>query len=141
MRYAPSIAFDYRPSAAIVALASVIVVVAVSAPWASAAPIALKAAISIAAAAYGTMALRRFVRIDFKRIAYRATGWVLVDDTGTEHSAELASHARYGDWIALGFRLDGCRRFRALVGPGNAETDTRRRLILLLSRAEVVQAA
>ena len=141
MRYAPSIAFDYRPAAAIVALASVIVVAAVSGPWFSAAPIWLNASISIAATVYGTLALRRFLRADFRRIAYRATGWVLVDDTGTEHSADLASHARYGDWIALDFRLDGRRRFRALIGPGNTDADTRRRLILLLSRAEVVQPA
>jgi hypothetical protein len=141
MRSAPSIAFEYGPAAAIIALASVILVAAVSAPWASAASIGMKATISIAAAAYGTIALRRFVRIDFTRIAYRVTGWVLVDDTGTEHAADLASHARYGDWIALDFRLDGRRRFRALVGPGNADTDTRRRLIVLLSRAEVVQPA
>jgi hypothetical protein len=141
MRYAPSIAFDYRPAAAIVAFASAVVVAAMSAPWISEAPIWLKASISIAAAAYGTIALRRFLRIDFRRIAYRATGWVLVDDQGAEHSADLASHARYGDWIALDFRLDRRRRFRALIGPGNADVDTRRRLILLLSRAEVVQPA
>jgi hypothetical protein len=139
MRYAPSIAFDYRPAGAIVALASVIVVAAVSAPWASAVPIWLKAEISIAAMAYGSVSVRRYLTADFKRIAYRATGWVLVDDTGTEHSADLASHMRYGDWIALDFRLDRRRRFRALVGPSNADTETRRRLILLLSRAEVVQ--
>jgi hypothetical protein len=39
----------------------------------------------------------------------------------------------------LDFRSDARRRFRALVGPGNADAETRRRLILLLSRAEVVQ--
>jgi toxin CptA len=141
MKSAPSIAFDYRPAAAIVALASVIIVAAVSAPWFSATPLSIKAAVSIAAAAYGIVALRRFVRIGVVRIAYRATGWVLVDKTGTERAADLASHARYGRWIALDFRLDGRRRFRALIGPGNTDAETRRSLILLLSRAEVVQPA
>jgi hypothetical protein len=139
MRSAPSIAFDYRPAPAIVALGSLIVAGSASAPWFSAASIPVQAALSLAATVYGIVALRRFVRADFRRIAYRAAGWTLVDRTGTECPATLASHARYGAWIAFDFRLDGRKRFRALVGPGNADAETRRRLILLLSRAEVVQ--
>lgn len=139
MKSAPSIAFDYRPAPAIVALTGFIVVAAVSAPWLGAAPPAVNAAVSIAALGYGIVALRRFARVDFRRVAYRASGWVLVDRAGTEHAADLASHACYGSWIALDFRLDRKRRFRPLVGPGNADAETRRRLILLLSRAEVVQ--
>jgi len=139
MKSAPSIAFDYRPASAIVALTGALVAAAVSAPWLSATPIAAKAAVSIAALGYGVVALRRFVRAEFGRVAYRASGWVLVDRSGAEHAASLASHARYGNWIALAFRLDGRRGFRALIGPGNADAETRRRLIVLLSRAEVVQ--
>jgi hypothetical protein len=139
MQSVPSIAFDSRPATAIVALAGAIVATAAVAPWFSAAPTALRAAVSVVAAAYGTVALRRFVRVRFARIAYRASGWTLVDTDGVEHAARLASHTRYGAWIALDFRLDGRGRFRALVGPGNADAETRRRLILLLSRAEVVQ--
>jgi len=141
MRSAPSIAFDYRPAATLVALAGAIVVLALAAPWLSALPGYGKAAVSLTAAAYGIVTLRRFVRARFVRIAYRATGWVLVAESGTEHAAFLASHARYGHWIALDFRPDGRRCFHALVGPGNADAETRRRLILLLSRAEVVQPA
>jgi hypothetical protein len=141
MKSAPGIAFDYRPSAAVVALTSVIVVAAAAAPWLSAAWLPVKAAISIAALAFGARALGRFARAGFVRIAYRASGWVLVDSAGTEHAADLASHARHGPWIALDFRLDRKRRFRALLGPGNIDAETRRRLILLLSRAEVVQPA
>jgi hypothetical protein len=139
MKSAPSIAFDYRPAPAIVALAGVMVVVAASAPWFCAAPIGVRAAVSIAAAAYGIVALRQFARAGFPRIAYRASGWTLVDAAGVERPALLASHARYGALIMLDFRLDGRAPFRALVGPGNADAETRRRLILLLSRAEVVQ--
>ena len=141
MKSAPSIAFDYRPATAIVATAGVIVVAAAAAPWLGALTIFSKALASIAAAAYGIVALRRFVRADFVRVAYGAAGWVLVDDAGIERAADLSSHARYGNWIALDFRLDRKQRFRALVGPGNADAETRRRLILLLSRAEVVQPA
>ena len=139
MRSAPSIAFDYRPAPAIVALAGAIVVAAASAPWFSAASFGVRAAVSIVAVAYGVVALRGFVRIRFARIAYRAVGWVLVDRNGVEHAAALASHTRYGAWVALDFRLDRGRRFRVLIGPGNSDAETRRRLILLLSRAEVVQ--
>ena len=141
MRSVPSIAFDYHPAAAIVVLAGTIVLAAASAPWFCALPVWAKAALSIASSVYGVVALARFVRAAFVRIAYRASGWVLVDTTGTEHAAFLTSHARYGSWVALDFGLDGRRAFRALVGPGNADPETRRQLILLLSRAEVVQPA
>ncbi|HEX5122841.1 MAG TPA: hypothetical protein VFV97_06305 [Rhodanobacteraceae bacterium] len=139
MRSAPSIAFDYRPAPAIIALAGAIVVAACAAPWLSAAPVVAKAVVSVAAAAYGIVALRRFVHAAFARIAFRASGWVLVDGVGVEHAAALASFVRYGPWIALDFRLGRGGRFRVLIGPGNSDAETRRRLILLLSRAEVVQ--
>ncbi len=139
MRSAPSIAFDYRPAPAIVVLAGAIVVAACAAPWLSAAPVMAKAVVSVAAAAYGIVALRRFVHPAFARIAFRASGWVLVDGIGVEHATALASFARYGAWIALDYRLDRGGRFRVLIGPGNSDAETRRRLILLLSRAEVVQ--
>jgi len=139
MRSAPSIAFDYRPAPAIVAFAGAIVVAAASAPWFSAASFGIRAAVAIAAAAYGIVALRSFVRVRFTRIAYRAAGWVLVDRNGVEHAAVLATHAQYGTWVALDFRLDRGGRFRVLIGPGHSDAETRRRLILLLSRAEVVQ--
>jgi hypothetical protein len=141
MRSAPSIAFDYRPARAIAALTILIVLAAATAPWLSAAAPRAKAAVSVAAFGYGVIALRRFARTRFVRIAYGARGWVLVDEAGAERAADLGAHSRYGHWIALDFRLDRKRRFRALVGPGNADADTRRRLILLLSRAEVVQPA
>jgi hypothetical protein len=139
MKSAPAIAFDYRPSAAIAALVTALVGAAALAPWVSALPLFAKIALSLPVLACGVVAIRRFVRARFRRIAYRASGWVLVDAAGAEHAALLASHARYGAWIALDFRLDGRDRFRALVGPDNADAETRRRLIVLLSRAEVVQ--
>jgi hypothetical protein len=140
MKSAPSIAFDFRPPLAIAALVTALVAAAALAPWLSALPLFAKIALSLMALAYGVVAIRRFLRRRFVRIAYRASGWVLVDANGAEHAALLASHARYGAWLALGFHLDGRASFRALIGPGNSDAETRRRLILLLSRAEVVQA-
>ena len=54
--------------------------------------------------------------------------------------ANLVAHVRLGSWVVLDFRGTGRRRFRAVLGPDNIDADTRRRLILLLSRAEVAQA-
>ena len=139
MKSAPSIAFDYEPSPSIAALVLVLVVAAALAPWLSALPFAANAALSFAVLVCGFGANRRFMRTRFRRIAYRAAGWLLVDDSGVEHAATLSSYAHYGAWTTLDFRLDGRGRFRALIGPGNANAETRRRLILLLSRAEVVQ--
>lgn len=139
MKSAPAIAFDYRPSRVVAALVLVLVAAAAAAPWFSALPFVATILLSLTVLACGIFAIRRFVRTRFRRIAYRASGWVLVDDTGTERAAVLASHARYGAWLALDFRLDGRDRFRALVGPKNVDAETRRRLILLLARAEVVQ--
>lgn len=139
MKSAPAIAFDYRPSPAIAALVLVLVVAAAMAPWLSALPFVARIGVSLAALAFGAVAVRRFARQRFRRIAYRASGWVLVDDAGAERAAALSSHARHGAWIALDFQLDGRNRFHALIGPGNSDAETRRRLTVLLSRAEVVQ--
>lgn len=141
MKSAPSIAFDHRPSPAIAAFSLALVVAAAIVPWLSALPLVAKIAVSVLVLVYGIAAILGFVRTRFRRVAYRAAGWVLVDETGTEHAAILASHVRFGVWISLDFRLDGRRCTRALIGPGTADAETRRRLILLLSRAEVVQAA
>ena len=62
---------------------------------------------------------------------------MLVDATDVEHAATLASHARLGDWLALDFRLRHRRRFRLLIGPDNVPAETRRRLAVLLARAEI----
>ncbi len=76
----------------------------------------------------------------FRRIALRASGWTLVDAAGVEHTANLVAHVRLGTWLVLDFRSANRHRFRAVLGPDNIDADTRRRLILLLSRAEVAQA-
>src|SRR5215475_11634059 len=99
MKSAPSIAFDYRPSSAVASLACAIAAAAAAAPWFSALPVYAKALLSLAAIAYGVVALRRFLHADFRRVAYRASGWTLVDVSDVERIAELASHARYAGWI------------------------------------------
>jgi hypothetical protein len=87
----------------------------------------------------GTAALTGFVRPEVRRVAYRAAGWKLVDASAVESAAELVAHVRLGPWLALDFRNVKHRRFRALLGPDNIDAETRRRLTLLLSRAEVAR--
>ncbi len=108
-------------------------------PWMSALSTASALAVTMLAFALGGAALREFLRPLFVRIALRDSGWTLVDRSGGEREASLESHARLGSWVSLGFRAGASPRFRALLGPDNLDAPTRRRLILLLSRAEIVQ--
>jgi hypothetical protein len=139
MRSAPSIAFDYRPSRRITAAATVIVALALVAPWLAALPRIGEVAISLVACAFGIVALRRFRTIRFQGIAYGARGWNLVDASGIERPADLVAHRQFGPWISLDFRAAGRNRFRVLLDADNSDAETRRRLMLLLARAEVVQ--
>jgi len=141
MRSAPSIAFDYRPSRWIAGATTATSIAACVAPWFGQLPASAQAVLSLAALAIGIAALRNFLRAPFRRIAFRALAWKLVHADGVQVPAELASHVRLGIWLALDFRCAGHRRFRLVLGPDNIDAETRRRLILLLSRAEVAQTA
>lgn len=97
-------------------------------------------ALSSAVVAYGAYALYRFWNPRFQRVAYRASGWLLLDAQGTDHPAILQSHAHHGRVLALGFRVGPRELLRVVLTPDNLDTDSRRRLILMLARAEIVQA-
>lgn len=140
MKSAPTIAFDYRLSRWVAIAAIVILIAALIALWLTNLPLVVQVGVSLVVAANGVVALRRYLAAPFGRIACRASGWTLVDALQVEHAATLASHMAVGAWIVLTFRLDRRRRFRAVIGPDNLDTDTRRRLILLLSRAEIAHA-
>lgn len=140
MKSAPAIAFDYRPSRAVAAATLAIVVLAAFAPWASALPPAWRLVVSVAAAASGAFALRRMLRPAFRRVAWRPSGWVLVDRDGREHAALLESHARLGGLLALRYRHGPRARCRLVLAPDNLDADTRRRLVLLLARGDAVEA-
>jgi toxin CptA len=140
MKSAPTIAFDYRPSRWIAVAAIAVFVVALAAPWLANLPLVVQVGVSLVVAVHGVVALRRFLAAPFGRVACRASGWTLVDGLQIEHAATLRSHMAIGAWIVLDFRLDRRRRFRAVIGPDNLDSDTRRRLILLLSRAEIAHA-
>jgi hypothetical protein len=141
MRSAPSIAFDVRPSRALACAAAGGVVAATIAPWQSALPMSLCLFASIAALLVGFVALRRFARPRFERVAYGAIGWTLAVANAEATPAELVAHRRLGPWLALDFRTVARKRFRLVLGPDNSDADTRRRLALMLARAEIARPA
>lgn len=136
MKSVPTIAFDYRPSRGIAAALFLVCAAAMLAPWFSALLVAGRMAVSVGVLALGVRAVRGLLHPSFRRVAYRASGWVLVDLANKEHEVLLESHARLGAMIALRFRHGPRERFNALLAPDNLDAETRRRLILLLSRAE-----
>ncbi|MBA8885283.1 hypothetical protein [Dokdonella fugitiva] len=136
MRSAPSIVFDYRPSPAVATATVVVALAAGLAPWASAAPLALRIALSALALGGAAIALHRYRAPAFRRIVCGASGWRLVDRDGREHAAVLHAHRRLGSLLALDWRCAPRSHFRVLVTPDNLDADTRRRLVLLLARDE-----
>ena len=141
MKSAPTIAFDYRPSRGVGIAAALLCATAAAVPWLSELPSYACAALSLIAIAWGGRALKQFWRPKFHRIAYRASGWVLLDANGTEHAASLHSHTHLGVLLALGFRAGSRTLQRVLLTPDNLDAQTRRRLVLMLARAEIVHVA
>ena len=140
MRSVPDIAFDYRPSRALAGAAIAVALLAVLAASVNALPALARIAIAAVAIVWGLVSLGRFLDPPFRRIAWRSSGWSGVDRAGEERTLALVSHARIGPWLALDFGAPGERRFRAVLGPGNLDAQTRRRLAVLLTRAEIAHA-
>ena len=139
MKSAPAIAFDYRPSRQLGAAGLALAAIAVLAPWFTGLPWWQRALVSIAALAFAAHSFSRFMRPPYQRIAWRASGWTLVEPTGAERAADLCRHARFGAWLVLlDFRHGPGAHFHAVIAPDNLDADTRRRLILLLRRADVL---
>lgn len=138
MKSAAPIAFDYRPSRTLAAALAGVALVAAAAPWASAAPTALRIALSFLAVAVAVAAARAYLAPRFRRIAHGAAGWRLVDAGGREQAALLVAHRRLGAAVMLDFRIGVRARFRVLLLPDNLDHETRRRLLLVLARGEDV---
>lgn len=140
MKSAPTIAFDYRPSRGIGLAVALVCVGAMVAIGLSALPPIARVALALATMAFGACALHRHWTPRFHRIAWRTSGWVLIDAANDEHAVILAAHARLGSLLTLDFRDGAGACFRPVLAPDNLDPDTRRRLILLLARADVVHA-
>lgn len=137
MKSAPAIAFDLRPSRGIAVAVTAVGLLASAAPWLTGLPAPARGALSFSAAVWACFALHRFLHPPFRRVAWRPSGWALVDPGGGEHPALLASHARLGGVLVLGFRHGATGRFRFVVAPDNLDAEGRRRLCLLLARPGV----
>lgn len=109
---------------------------AMLAPWLSGLPAGGRAVVSVLVLSLAVRAARALSHPPFRRVAYRASGWMLVAVADKEHEVLLESHAHLGAFIALRFRHGPRERFHALLAPDNLDAETRRQLILLLSRAE-----
>ena len=141
MKSAPTIAFDYRPSRRLAAAGLAFAATAVLAPWLTGLPWWLRVLLSLAALTFACHSFPRFMRPPFRRIAWRASGWTLVDTAGNEQAADLRRHNRFGAWlVVLDFVHGPGAHFHAVIAPDNLDADTRRRLILLLRRADVLVA-
>ena len=141
MKSAPPIAFDYRPSRAVIAATCAIALAAAATPWLSALPAAACGVLSVLAVLLALAALTRFARPGFVRIAHGAAGWTLLDRARREHPALLVGHRRLGAMLVLEWRHDRRAHFRAVLVPDNLDAQTRRRLVLLLARGQPAQPA
>ncbi|MEO7064753.1 MAG: hypothetical protein ABI082_13400, partial [Dokdonella sp.] len=103
-------------------------------------PLPARVALSLSVIACAAFALHRFWNPRFQRIAYRTSGWAVVDGDGNEHAAVLESHAHLWVLLALGLRIGPGVRLRVVLTPDNLDADSRRRLVLMLARAEIVRA-
>jgi len=137
MKSAPTIAFDYRPSRIVAIAAVAVVLLALAAPWLSGLPSALRLVLSTLVLLAGVTSIVHFLRPRLHRVTHGATGWQLVGDDAA-HEAALLSHARIGSFITLSWRIAGGGRRHAVLAPDNTDPDTRRRVALLLMRADVV---
>jgi len=141
MKSAPPIAFDYRPSRRVAAVALVLVVIALSCAFANDLPIAPRIGLALAVLAVAAWGLVRFLRPPFARVAWGASGWSLTDRYGRVHAADLIGQRRLGGLVALDFRCAGQRSFSPLLAGDNLDSDTRRRLVLTLARAGIAPPA
>lgn len=133
MKSAPGIAFDYRPSRLLAALAAAVSVLAVCAILASGLELPAKAILVVVVPLLALVTLRRFLATPFVRIARDATGWQLVTRQGDCVAATLRTHVHLGPLLVLDFDPAPRRRFRCVLVGDVVDAGLRRRLLLVLA--------
>jgi toxin CptA len=135
MKFAPAIAFDYRPSRWLglavggVAFLACVAVALSGMPWWT------KLAAAIAACCYAAHSLRRFWLVSVRRVAWHEAGhWRIAEADGAEHVAELEHAVVRGAWIVLRLQRSDGERLVLILGPDNSDADVRRRLRVRLAR-------
>lgn len=144
MKSVPAISFDYVPSRRVAIATLVMAVMALIAVAMCALPLWLRMIIGSGVVCVAWVAILRQQRSPFRHIGYGAGGWRLLDIDDTEHPVCLRHHAVLGPLLTLDFSPDDGSRgvgkhFRPVFAGDNLDPETRRRLVLLLSRAEVLQ--
>ena len=133
MKSAPGIAFDYRPSRVLAALAAAIAVLAVCAILASGLGTLPKAILVVVIPLLAAYSLRQFLIPPFVRIARDAGGWQLVTRDGERVTTTLLRHVRLGPLLVLEFDQPPRRRFRCVLAGDVVDAGLRRRLLLVLA--------
>jgi len=111
------------------------------APWASGLSLPLRALLSLAVVLVAVSGLRRHLRPEWHRVSWQSDAWHLVDAEGREHDATLTGHRDVfgGSVRVLRFGLRDGSRCHVVLAPDNLDAETRRRLTLLLARADAVR--
>jgi hypothetical protein len=138
MKSAPGIAFDYRPSRGIAFAIALVILLAMFSVLVSGLDTLWRAVLSILAIASGLYSLRQYLRTTIVRIARGDSGWILVDREGCETPVCLRDHIHRGFLLVLEFSSESMRHRRFVFTPDNLDTETRRRLLLVLASGEQV---
>ena len=94
-----------------------------------------KLIVSLAAAGYFAIALRRFLMQAPVRVVWQSQdNWRLVDRRGRESDAALIRATVRGAWILIELRRADRSRVAIVLAPDNADAETRRALRVRLSR-------
>lgn len=143
MKSAPTISLDYVPSRQVAATTGAVAALAFIGVAMCALPWWLRLLVGIVVAGIAGIGIRRQMQPAWRHIAYGASGWRLLGNDGAEYPVQLRHHAILGKLLTLDFRLDAgdrasSKRFQPVFAGDNIDPDTRRRLLLLIGRAEVL---
>ncbi len=98
-------------------------------------PMIAKAIVSIVAAVYFAIALRRFLIDAPVRVVWQAPdNWRIVDRGGRESDAALIRSTVRGEWILIELRRANRARVAIVLAPDNTDAETRRALRVRMAR-------
>lgn len=139
MKSATAIAFECAPSRMLLMATVAVASIALAAVVWSGLPIAIKAMVCIALIAYESWELSRLNRLWIARAVWAKAGhWTLQDQAGTIQLATLIRAVVLGPLIVVTLRSASHGVTNLVLLPDNCAADTRRRLRVRLSRAEIM---
>ena len=133
MKFAPAIAFDFRPCPHVAVAVGLTGALALLAIALCGLDLSVRIVLAAFAAMFTVWAIRKHMNPGFVRVARGESGWLLVDAQGDEQPARLHAHVRRGPLLVLDMRDGRDRRRCFVLTPGNSDAELRRRLILVLA--------